>query len=63
MIVKCAWCGAVLGRKPGRGVSHDICDACMRKYFPEFVEDNNSHGMGQPGGNGLGNQEPKKRCG
>ena len=58
MIVKCAWCPATIGTKPGRSISHGICESCMQRYFPEYVEDK-SHGMGQPGGDGLGNQEPK----
>jgi len=30
MTVICAWCGRMLGSKPGEGTSHGICAECMR---------------------------------
>lgn len=35
MLVQCAWCGRTLGEKEGTGVSHGICEDCVRTYFTE----------------------------
>lgn len=43
--VICAWCGCVLGAKPGtdkagpglnKPVSHSICDQCLQKALAEI---------------------------
>jgi len=31
MIVICAWCGKVIGKKEGEGISHTICNNCAEK--------------------------------
>lgn len=33
MIVQCAWCKKVTGKKEGGGISHTICRDCSIKYF------------------------------
>lgn len=34
IVVICAWCGNVMGKKPGlgqTGISHGMCDECLQK--------------------------------
>lgn len=40
MRVECAWCGGVLGFKPGHPgkVSHGICEPCRETHFPSRVK-------------------------
>ena len=42
LIIKCAWCDNVLGEKddPGGagGITHGICDDCLRRNFPHIAE-------------------------
>ena len=41
MIVKCAWCGKVLGEKPPiQDLTHTdgICDQCLLINFPDVYE-------------------------
>lgn len=43
MIVKCAWCGKIIGEKEpleDKSVTHGICPECVKKYFPEKKEGN-----------------------
>lgn len=38
MTIICAWCGVTIsgaGDAAPNTVSHSICEACVRKYFPE----------------------------
>lgn len=41
MIIRCAWCGRMLGEKEPRGdrrVSHTICAECERREFGEYAD-------------------------
>ena len=31
MIIQCAWCDEVIGKKRGKGISHGICPECLKK--------------------------------
>jgi len=48
MKVECAWCGADLGEKDGKGetgTTHGICQDCIDKYFsPEVLRKNEGEG-------------------
>jgi hypothetical protein len=35
MIIKCAWCGKILGEQEGTGISHGICEDCERRLREE----------------------------
>lgn len=40
MEVQCAWCGKKLRVKPpyeDKGITHSICEDCLRKYFGKEV--------------------------
>jgi len=39
MRVVCCGCGKAMGTKPGTGVSHGICDDCLRRLYPAYAED------------------------
>jgi len=32
MRISCAWCKHVIGEKPGEGVTHTICAACLAEF-------------------------------
>jgi len=39
VIIKCAWCGKVMGEKPpyeDKSITHSICDKCLKKQFPKL---------------------------
>ena len=31
MLIKCAWCDRIVGEKEGKGITHTICDECLKK--------------------------------
>lgn len=38
IVVICAWCGKVMGKKPGlgqTGISHGMCDECLQREVGE----------------------------
>lgn len=35
MLIVCAWCGKEMGEKEGEGVSHSICEECLKKVEEE----------------------------
>lgn len=46
MIIRCAWCGKILGRKEPLNdpvYTDGICDACMKKYFPSLERKGRSY--------------------
>ena len=48
---RCAWCGKLLGYKPGDGVSHGICDECLERLLEEGGD--NGDGEDESGGTGC----------
>ena len=44
MIIKCAWCGKIVGTKPPFGGWRDkeivdgICDDCLNEHFPHHAD-------------------------
>jgi len=50
MLIRCAWCGRIIGDKPPYGgrwdreVTDGICEKCARRYFAPYFETKGKEG-------------------
>lgn len=42
MIVMCCSCKKLMGKKEGKGVSHGICNDCIKKLYPDLWKKRNA---------------------